>query len=87
MNEILLDSNGDTIAEAILRWLEANPSLWYTRSEIAHRVGRSKTSQLVRVIENLVRSEYIMKQSAREHGREVFIYSLNVNPSDSDLPF
>jgi len=76
----------DTIAEAILRWLESNSS-WWARSEIAIGVGRGKTSQFVRALESLVASGMVAKSQAVEHGRNLFIYSLNVNPSDYELPF
>lgn len=85
MNETTLDKNGDTISEAILRWLEANPS-WWSRSEIALGVGRSKTSQLVRCLENLFMTGQIFKTSAREGGRDLFLYTIVAQPQD-ELPF
>jgi hypothetical protein len=76
----------DTISEAILRWLENNPS-WWTRLEIAIGVGRSKTSQFTRALEALVVANFVAKTQGHEGGRDLWLYSLNVHPSDPDLPF
>lgn len=80
-----MDQNGDTISEAILRWLETNPS-WWTRSEIALGIGRSKTSQLIRCLEELFMAGQIYKSTAREHGRDCFIYTSTPQTLD-ELPF
>lgn len=81
-----MDKNGDTLSEAILRWLEDNPS-WWSRSEIATGLGRKKTSQFIRALHDLVTRDLVAKCQATEHGRSLFLYTLNANPSDFELPF
>lgn len=76
----------DTISEAILRFLENSPS-WWSRSEIALAIGRSKTSQLVRALEALTAAGYIMRSDSREHGRNLFVYKMPQTQADRELPF
>lgn len=85
MNETKNDHNGDTISEAILRWLEANPS-WWSRAEIALGVGRSKTSQLIRCLEALHKEGHLYKTTAREDGRDLYLYT-TVHQYTEELPF
>jgi hypothetical protein len=80
-----MDESKDTIPEAILRWLEEHPA-WFTRSEIALGIGRSKTSHFIRSIEVLVKEGHLERCTAREKGRDLFLY-MTVYQYTEDLPF
>lgn len=80
-----MKTDRETILVSALEWLTANPG-WWSRSEIALAIGRSKTSQLIRELDQLYERQLIDRQMGHEQGRDLFLYAAP-QTSDPQLPF